>query len=259
VQADNRDIKLVKLFLKKYNDDHGYNYAITESPEEVERNKQAVEAIARDQKGNTLAIELTLAQPHVGDKVDTQPFLTIFEPLEKDTTMAVPEYDITLSVPVGAVPKGVNWKDIGVKLQDWFRNERTSLPLGDSKHKIANLEIELSVTVEKTYCPGFIGKVFVCRSEIPSTFSEVIRVALSKKLPKLVATQVGTRILLLEKDSPPHGYAAIARAIKDAGSDFPALAKVEQVWIANTVAWESENVVWFVPVWPESLRRYKIN
>ena len=68
---------------------------------------------------------------------------------------------------------------------------------------------------------------------------------------KLAATNVTHRILLLEKDSLAQGYHEIGEVIEHIQSEFPNLTKVHEVWVVNTVAWDSENAVWFIPVWPE--------
>lgn len=102
-----RDIELVKLFLEHLNSRYGTDYAVTALPDETERSKKAVEAIATDSNGNSIAFEHTLIQPFVGDKTDTQPLLKVFAPVEVNPDCKLPEYDITVSVPVGAVRKGL--------------------------------------------------------------------------------------------------------------------------------------------------------
>ena len=50
---------------------------VTALPEEADRTKKAVEAIATNSKGDSIAFEHTLIQPFVGDKTDTQPLLKV--------------------------------------------------------------------------------------------------------------------------------------------------------------------------------------
>jgi hypothetical protein len=64
-------------------------------------------------------------------------------------------------------------------------------------------------------------------------------------------------VLLLEKDSPPHGCYEIAKEIERAASDFADLKRIDEIWVANTVAWETEGDCSFV-VWPEELRGYAV-
>ena len=105
-----RDRRLVNMFLSKYGD-----YATRDYPEDRDRNKRAVEVIAEDQNGNSVAIEHTLIQPFIGERDDAQPFSKILEPLDQDNSLAVPGYLITISLPVGAIPRGVNWKEVGTE------------------------------------------------------------------------------------------------------------------------------------------------
>src|SRR5437588_11432592 len=115
-----RDERLVRLFLEKYGRDSGQSYEIKELPDNVIRNLPAVEAIAKDRYGNSLAIEHTLVQPFMDERDDAQSFLAVFAPLETDASLSVPEYDITLWVSVGAVPKGLGWNDVGTKVGEGF-------------------------------------------------------------------------------------------------------------------------------------------
>ena len=256
--VEKRDIKLVKFFLNYYNERLGHQYSITSQPDKVERNKEAVEAIATDENGHTLAIEHTLMQPFVDDKADTQPFLKTLGPLEKDGELVVPDYSFTISIPVGAISKGIKWPELKLEIKRWFQLEKTSFPLGRSTHNFVHLKFALPVTIEKHYLPGDKGSIFIARSDMPDNLTDVLKKALSDKVLKLVAASAQNRILLLEKDSPPHGYTEIAKNIEGLSVSFIDLKMVDQIWVVNTVVWESENNIWFIPVWPESLRGYPI-
>ena len=72
-----RDIELVELFVTHLNTRSESDYRVTALPEVSERTRKAVEAIATDSKGNTIAFEHTLIQPFIGDKQDAQPFLKV--------------------------------------------------------------------------------------------------------------------------------------------------------------------------------------
>jgi hypothetical protein len=78
----------------------------------------------------------------------------------------------------------------------------------------------------------------------------VVRHALASKLPKLAAAAVAARVLLFEKGSPPRGYAEIGQAVEDLRAEFPLLNNLNEVWVMNTVAWESENYSPTYLVWP---------
>ncbi|MGH9929454.1 MAG: hypothetical protein ACREA9_09515, partial [Pyrinomonadaceae bacterium] len=130
---EKRDIKLVRLFLNQLNSDRAADYAITEQPDQTDRRNKAVEAIATDGSGNSIAIEHTLIQPFIGDKADAQPLLKVFAPLEADKAFVLPEHEIMVFVPVGGVQKGMKWDSLTAEIQVWFQNMKASLPEGTSK------------------------------------------------------------------------------------------------------------------------------
>lgn len=254
-----QDEKLVTLFLQNYQSDIGERYEAKEFPEKIHRNKPAVEVIAFDQQGNSLAIEHTLTLPFTDERADAKSFSDVFEPLEQDASLRLPEYDVTLWIDVGAIPKGVNWKETSLKVKEWFSDKRHTIPEGVSIHKISNLGFDLSVKIEKTNLPGYEGKVFVGRTKMPKTFRAIIKKALSEKLPKLTATNADKRILLLEKNSPLVGYDEFTETIRLIGTEHPELAEVDEIWVANTVAMESEKVAWFLRVWPDCMeKKFKV-
>ena len=91
-----RDIKLVELLVEHLNSRCGTDYTVTALPEEADRTTKAVEAIATNSKGDSIAFEHTLIQPFVGDKADAQRLLKVFAPLATDPDCNLPEYDITV-------------------------------------------------------------------------------------------------------------------------------------------------------------------
>ena len=255
--AMKRDIKLIQLFLRGYNESTGSSYEIGQHPDQIERQKPAIEAIAYDRAGKSLAIEHTLVQPFWGEKDDTQVFRTVFAPLESDLLLRLADYDIELWPSVGAIPRGVNWKEIGERVKGWFRNERDSFPTGSSVQKVPGLPFELIILVQKERQKE--GRVFVGRSAMPDTLKRVIMKSLSEKLPKLVHTPADRRVLVLEKDNVPRGYVEIGQIIESVSHEFLDLAKVDEIWIVNTVAWEKEQVVFFYKIWPGGVsNRFKV-
>jgi hypothetical protein len=239
------------MFLSEYG-----VYPNIDYPEDRERNKGAVDAIAKDQYGSSLAMEHTLIQPFDGEREDAQPFSRVFEPINQDTSLAVPGHLITISPSVGSVPKGVDWKEISVKIIEWFRNEKDLIPDGISTVKIPALPFDLTLTVEKipmnNSYPGYIS---VGRTNPPDTSETVIKKALSDKLPKLSATTADKRILLFEQNDILRSPFESRRIVKYLDSRFPDLASIDEVWVALTPFWEIEKFVWFIQVWPENVER----
>ncbi len=244
------DEKLVELFLRGYNETTGGTYEIEHRPEQVERQKPAVEAVAHDKTGNRLAIEHTLLQPFVGERDDSQRFLAAIAPLEAEESLVIPNFDITLMVFVGAIPKGVPWGNVYETVRDWLRGNVHSFPIGFSSHRVPDMPFDLSISIEKTHLPDSPGCFFVARHAPPDSLDEVMRTAFSRKLSKLVETPADRRILLLEKADILHGYGRTRKSIETVGPEFRDFARVNEVWLANTVAWAREKVVFFYELWP---------
>jgi hypothetical protein len=87
---DRDDIELVKLFLTEYKDEDGNPYHLKERPDKVEREAEAVDAVAVDRQGHSLAIEHTMLEAFAGKRTDDVPFLTAFEHLRLDESLRLP-------------------------------------------------------------------------------------------------------------------------------------------------------------------------
>jgi hypothetical protein len=218
-----RDIQLIELFLRKYRDQCGEAYQVVERPEDLERTKPAVEAIAENSRGQRLAIEHTLIESFEGQMADNQRFLAAFGRLHRNAELCVPGMLVQVAVRVGSIPTGVDWNVVGDKVYQWFGSIRLELREGGSNHVIPGLEFELPVHVEWLQAiskPPFwsskllilIGldevlKLALDISDDPGvlvvtrispgqeSFRAVLRRALENKLPKLVVTEADNRIL----------------------------------------------------------------
>jgi hypothetical protein len=248
-----RDKLLIGEFLRGYNEHFGTTFQVTELPDHLERQKEAIDAVAKDASGRALAVEHTLIQPFLGEKADAQPLLSVFAPLESDTSLRVAGQAIDVSVPVAAIPKGLDWKAVGARVVVWFRDIRQTLPHGESVHRVPGVGFELTLRIAKDESPYPERRVYVMRSDMPEDFQSVIRKALDDKLSKLAATQADKRILLLEKDNTPRGYTEIGKAIESLRDEFTHLSKVDEIWVANTVAWASESCLFFYRVAPSGV------
>jgi hypothetical protein len=104
------------------------------------------------------------------------------------------------------------------------------------------------------------GRVCVSRSDMPEDFQSVVRKALEDKLPKLAGTHADKRILLLEKDNLPRDYTEFAKVIESLKGEFPDLAKIDEVWVVNTVGWANEGCLFFYRVWPGGVTaKFRVN
>jgi hypothetical protein len=148
---------------------------------------------------------------------------------------------------VGAVPKAVKWPAVAASVEAWYLTTFPQLPLGRSHHVVAGLSFDLEVDVEKDEGDG---DFFISRWMPPESLDVVVSTALRAKFPKLVAAEIASRILLLEKDSPPRSPDEIRVAIDRLQSAFPTLDKVDEAWVINTVAWPRKDYTPAYFVWP---------
>lgn len=214
-----RHVQLIELFLGRYKDAGGRPYRLAERPDQIERAKKAIDVIAVDDRGNRLAIEHTLVEPFQGQKADDQPFLAAFGGLHHSPDLTVPNRLIDLLVPVGAIPKGVDWRAVAERVYEWFRESRLNIPAGDSEHTIPNLDFELTVHIESTdiqETPGVLVVGRILPRDRP--FSDMLRKALASKLPKLVAASAQNRILLIEDASTILGLTVFSNEIDPAAT-----------------------------------------
>jgi len=180
-------------FLCGFNKTFDESYAIQESPERVERNKPAVEAVAVNRTGKRLAIEHTLLQPFEGQKADDQPFLAVFGNLNNDPTLIVSGRLIELHVPVGVIPKGKDWRAVAANVRQWLEQKRRNLPDGESKHTVPGVGFDLEVTIEAMDLPDTpwvlsVGRILPREGPL----EDVVQKSLNDKLPKLAACPIWT-------------------------------------------------------------------
>jgi hypothetical protein len=124
-----RDKILIGEFLCAYNEYYGTTFRVTKYPDKLAGRGKAIDAIAQDDDGLTLAIEHTLIQPIIGEKDDAQRLLTMLAPLEADVSLRAPRKSIAISLAVGAIPKGPDWKEASAKVVAWFRERVATVPL----------------------------------------------------------------------------------------------------------------------------------
>jgi len=253
-----RDQDIVDEFLAGYNAHFGSTFRIIERPDEVQRQKQAVDALALDAVGQTLAIEHTLVQPFVGEKDDSRRFLTAIAPLEEDLSLRLPGIAYFVSLPVAAIPKGFDWAKIGKELRDWFLRVLSSIPEGTSLHKVPNVGFELALRIRKSQSPTTAGRILVLRSDMPDDFRQVVRKALKDKLPKLTKTRANIRILLLELDNMPVSELEIADSLQAMKEEYPDLATIDQIWSPVTVGRDIGCEYFATRVWPRSEAEWAI-
>jgi hypothetical protein len=240
---------IIKMLLSAYEND-GWQSAKLHWPEDTGEN--AVEVVATKSDGTTLALEHTLIEPFVGEKYDSVVFTEAFvDKIEKNPDLVIPERTLNVSIPVGALPKGYDWKEVGEEVLAWLKANHASAPEGVSKHVVmvgASSKKELlplTVSLRVECLPGMDGYCLLSRDSVPKTLSEVVTKALKNKLPKLVRTEAKRRILLLEREHISLGDGVIVEEIKKQAANFPELEKVDEIWHVNTSILASEGWTYF--------------
>ena len=241
---------VIERFLERYNEYHSSGFAIVSWPDELDRTGKAIDAVAQD-GSVSLGIEHTILQPFAGEKQDSSVFAKTLSALDQKANLILANFDVDLTVGVGAVQKGFDWALVAPAVESWYLSIMKSLGTGRSTHVIPNLPVTITVEVEKAASPG-TGHFFVQRVMPAASVDNVVEQVLQAKLPKLVAAQVNRRVLLLEKDSAPRGYGEIGATINALASKHPDLAKIDEIWVINTIALKWKDYVASYLVWPSA-------
>jgi hypothetical protein len=246
-----RENIFIERFLSAYEDRSWANAKIDPLDQKIDG---AVEALATRQcDGKTLAIEHTIIEPFVGEKEDYAHFRTAFPRIEQDQTLLVPGKWIRVFVPVGTLRgqhKQASREAIVKGVHHWLKDNRLLLPNGDSESRCTIQgrpgmpNIEMILTVRVILLPG-PGKLQVRRQQTTNDLGDVIDKALRTKLPKLARTHADRRVLLLEREHMNLHPKAILDEIENRRDRFPDLARVDEIWIVETIAYEAESLLYF--------------
>jgi hypothetical protein len=229
---------LIELFLRVY---EARSWAGDLSRREFpERMKDGgVEIVATQvATGRTLAIEHTVIEPFVGEKKDFhENFQELQRQLRADDSLKEPGVALYVDAPVNILPKGVPWQPIIDDVRAFLlaqkstfgtrKEMRDCLSAHHPKKRIP-LQVRrqpLERTSESFVIVQRYGELQVVES---------VRKALHKKLPKLAATEVDVRILMLERDQAWIDSDEVLQHIEALSPGFPKLAAVNEIWIADT-------------------------
>jgi hypothetical protein len=212
----------------------------------------AVEILAtRKSDGKTLAIEHTLIEGFLGDREDLHRFESSIVCISEDRSLIVPEKAIYVYIPVGTLQPGYSWASVGAIIRQWLETNRLSLPVGWSFPACAFPSLkgrkdgDLALQVRVEYIPKFEGALRLGRYGDFAGIGRVVDKALRTKVPKLVKTQADMRILLLERDQWQMSEIAICKEIEKRRTSLPDLNQVNEIWFAETVFYETQDVVFF--------------
>lgn len=251
-----RDQQLVSHFLSAFNQGCGASFKVLRWPDVENRQTPAVEAVASDVSGKTVAIEHTLVQPFDGERIDTDRFMKVFGKLEGCADLIKPGYNVDVIVRVGAIPKGINWEVVTERVHEHIGKRIQVLSDENTEETIPFLPFTLSVTLGIwSHAPTEEDHVWVSRYGGPNSLKQVVRTALERKLPKLVAEEASRRILLLEQADVAHGHADVRIAIDELSPEFPILSQVDEIWLAITTYWDREDVLFFSELAPTMMGR----
>lgn len=93
--------------------------------------------------------------------------------------------------------------------------------------------------------PGMAGNCLIFRDKMPGDLGTIVEKALKTKIPKLVKTAADKRILLLERDQIGLGDSQVYREVVKLAPKFPDLARIDEIWLANTSILASEGWAYF--------------
>lgn len=251
-----RDQQLVLLFLSAFNQHHGTSFQVVRRPDEENRQIPAVEAVAADDSGTTLAFEHTLIEPFEGEKNDSNRFMRVFGPLESHPALMKPGCNVTLGVKVGAIPNGVKWDAASIQVREYLARTIPSLGEGRRFENIpaVGFPLTLDVAIER-HGAEEDDHVWISRILPADSLASIVRRALNRKLKKLVVEPAARHVLLLEKADFVHAHSKIRVAIDEMSHDFPELAQVDEIWLVITGSWETENVLFFSELYPNVMDR----
>lgn len=245
---DTREDPFIKLFLSAY-EKGTWADAVCAKPDVIDRTKPAVDQLAtRRSDGKTLAIEHTIIEPFSQEKEDFASFEEArFLGIERDKALPVPGVWIEVFVPVGAARKQSKAVRGAIveSVHAWLAANRLKLCMGDSEQTCTvsgipgKKDFELTLTLEvHALDRGQVsdeGIIHIRRQQVESNLDQVIAKSLKRKLPKLVNTAAERRILLLERQHMNLVPKAILAEVERQRTGFPELAKVDEIWILETI------------------------
>jgi hypothetical protein len=147
--------------------------------------------------GPNAGSEHTLIEPFAGDKADPDPFLKTLGSLENHPLLTVSGNMITVSQPVGAIPRGIKWTEVPVAILAQLAPVLPTLAQGRHTFTIRSAKWKLDLNISKTVtAQSDPGKFFTARVYPDDPGPELVLAAIEKKIPKLAATTADKKILL---------------------------------------------------------------
>jgi hypothetical protein len=203
----------------------------------------------RASDGITLAIEHTVIQPHPREKEDFARFSrSSFITDDRDESLEIPQSFLHVNVPIDTLQRGQDWSAVAHNVHECIRRSKDSIREGRSELLCSVGSDEITLHVELVRDPSQSECRTLIRRYGEFDVRTTVRTALENKLPKLVGTKAHKRLLMLERDQWHLNHGAIAAQIEDQRVDFPQLALIDEIWIAETH--DDRHIVLFDPVVP---------
>lgn len=235
------------MFLSGY-DNGAWKDASLNWIEETQEN--AVEVIATSSTGKTLALEHTLIELFTGEKYDSTIFVEAFETrIEKNPDLIIPGRALDVMIPVGALVAVKDRDDTGERLLAWMKSNHGNIPVGDSQATVVlGNGVNLTVKFRNVSTDNDTGYCWLGRCDKPKTFDKVVEEAVKRKVPKLVHTQADVHILLLQREHISMSDTGLRNELEKLTLSYPDIAKVEEIWYANTSIFETEGWCYFLGI-----------
>jgi hypothetical protein len=249
VTQSRREDKFIDIFLSAY-ENCTWRDAHLRRPERTQDN--AVEAVAtRTSDGRNLAIEHTIVEPFVGEKGDLAQFSPAFEKLLEDKSFLVPDRITNVFVPVGILDgqKADARQALVDGIAAWLKSNIATLPK-DWSTPVCSINIprkppiDIVLNIEVLPTPDF-SSFKIARQQISTDLNKVVEKMLRNKLPKLLKTEADRRILMLEREHMNLLPEQIISEIEKLRTTFPDLQLVDEIWMAETMFYVSQSVIYF--------------
>lgn len=244
------DKGVIQHWLRLYNWVTGSSFRVADWPDK-DSSKKNIDAICKDERGRTLAIEHTLIEPFDGEKADAVRFSKTLATLEHHPDLLLGGYHLTVSQPVGSNAIGTNWAAFPREILRQLPAILPGLPEGASTVALSGEGWTLNLLIDKQWFgKDEPGRFFTGRVHPGDPGSELVHRALEKKAEKLATSTGDFKILLLEKDSPPGTIERQFEQLPDKPETRALLSGIDQIWSVNTVALDTEKVIFANQVMP---------
>jgi hypothetical protein len=236
------DATLISLFLSVY-DGRQWTVSRTERRRlETEKDGGIDMLVVRRADGLRLAIEHTMVEPFNGERTDYyKHFKQLQVALREDESLLVPGAAIYVNFPIQTLPHGYDWDGIIAEVAQWLRDECGSFASDQTMRRCPvphHPAGELGLLVRKQLLPRSSKSYLIIQRYGDMAVGDSVTKALREKLPKLTQEDSERRLLMLERDQSFVRLEDICSEIERRRNDFPALAHVDEVWIADTASFD---------------------